>query len=103
LVKKHSVPPKVYLLEEGILETLYELRDNGFNLAVITNGFEKYQKPVMDVLGLTHAFNAIITPENAGFGKPQVERVKGLFEDDSKIIAHIGDRLDHDVLLANKA
>ncbi|WP_036688565.1 HAD family hydrolase [Paucisalibacillus globulus] len=102
MVIKHSIPSKVYLLEEGILEILYGLRDSGFSLAVITNGFEKYQKPVMDVLRLTHAFDAIITPEKVGFGKPQVEMVKGLLEADNEIIAHIGDRLDHDVVLANK-
>ncbi|WP_042146774.1 HAD family hydrolase [Paucisalibacillus sp. EB02] len=102
LVRKHSVPPKIFLLEDGVVETLQELKEKGFSLAVVTNGFEKYQKPVMDVLGLTNFFEAVITPEKVGFGKPQLEMVEGLLEGGSEIIAHVGDRLDHDVVLANE-
>ena len=62
--------PKVYLLEKSVCEVLGELKRNGFSLAVVTNGFTKYQLPVMNVLKLTEHFDLIVTPEEAGFAKP---------------------------------
>jgi putative hydrolase of the HAD superfamily len=101
LVKKHSIRPKVFLLEDGVEATLLQLKEKGFSLAVVTNGFEKYQKPVMDVLGLTNLFDVIITPEKVGYGKPQIEMMASLLQDGDELVAHVGDRLDHDVVFAN--
>lgn len=98
LVQKHSEQPKVYLLENDILETLDQLVFNGFSLAVITNGFKKYQLPVMNELGLTDYFQKIITPEKMGVGKPDPRMFAPL---KGNIFAHVGDRLDHDVQAAN--
>ena len=64
--------PNSYLLEDSICEVLAELRRNGFSLAVVTNGFTKYQLPVMNELKLTEHFDLIVTPEEAGFAKPDV-------------------------------
>ncbi|WP_047983614.1 HAD family hydrolase [Ornithinibacillus californiensis] len=102
LVRQHSVPPKVYLLEADVIDAMLVLRNSGYAIATVTNGFEKYQKPVMDVLGLTDLFDTIITPEKVGYGKPRVEMVDSLSDTDNEIIAHVGDRLDHDVWLANE-
>lgn len=102
LVIKHSIRPKVYLLERNVLQALGKLREQGFHLAVVTNGFEKYQKPVMDELGLTALFDVIITPEKVGYGKPQTSMVNQLQAANNEIIAHVGDRIDHDVVFANE-
>jgi putative hydrolase of the HAD superfamily len=102
LVRKHSVPPKVSLLEDNLIKGLQGLKEHGYSLGVVTNGFEKYQKPVMDALGLTKIFDVVITPEKVGYGKPQMEMVEELLHGGNEIIAHVGDRLDHDVVLANK-
>ncbi|MEN2465724.1 HAD-IA family hydrolase [Ornithinibacillus sp. JPR2-1] len=102
LVIKHTIPPKVYLLEENSLQNLQILREKGFHLAVVTNGFEKYQKPVMDALGLTSLFDVILTPDKARYGKPQINMVKELHDTTNEIVAHVGDRLDHDVTMANE-
>ncbi|MGE8203070.1 HAD family hydrolase [Heyndrickxia sp. NPDC080065] len=101
LVRKHSTLPKIYLLEENILHTLQMLIDRGYSLAAVTNGFYKYQFPVMKTLGLDQYFEEIITPEKAGYGKPDVRIFDGLKQNGDVITAHIGDRLDHDVQLAN--
>lgn len=99
LVRKHCVPPKVHLLEQGIPETLRKLRGEGFALAVVTNGFYKYQAPVMEVLGILELFEAIITPERAGTGKPDPAIFQHL---PGEVLAHVGDRLDQDVHPANQ-
>lgn len=100
LVRKHCVDPKVHLLEPGILEVLEELKRLGYSLAVVTNGFYKFQAPVMEVLGLLDMFEVVITPERVGTGKPDPEILQSL---PGKVVAHVGDRLDHDVQLANRS
>ena len=97
IVKKHCVPGSVYLLEEGIIEVLKELKLRGYSLAVITNGYSKFQLPVMEALGMTPYFEKIITPDMIGYAKPD-ERV---FMELDDVVAHIGDRIDHDIIPAN--
>ena len=92
--------PNIYLLEDSICKVLDELKRSGFSLAVVTNGFTKYQLPVMNVLKLTEHFDLIITPEEAGFAKPD-KRVYSSVLELGEIHAHVGDRIDHDVISAN--
>ncbi|GIP38845.1 hypothetical protein J31TS4_21250 [Paenibacillus sp. J31TS4] len=102
LVRKHCVSPKIFLLEEAVLPVLRRLREQGYSLATVTNGFFKYQSPVMEALGLYDCFEEIVTPERAGCGKPDEAILDGLRQS-GEIVAHVGDRLDHDVGLANRA
>lgn len=98
IVIKHCVVPKIHLLEDGILPALRELRNRGLGVAAVTNGFFKYQYPVMEKLGLAELFDVVVTPERAGTGKPDPAILRMV---EGKVIAHVGDRLDHDVQLAN--
>jgi len=100
MVRKHAVPPKVRLLESGIVDSLTEMKARGFSLAVVTNGYYKFQAPVMEALGLLSLFDEVVTPERAGTGKPDPAILQGL---GGQTIAHVGDRLDHDVQLANRS
>lgn len=100
LVRKHSVPPKVKLLESRILADLQAMKARGYSLAVVTNGYYKYQAPVMEAVGLLPLFDEVVTPERVGSGKPDPAILRGL---GGQVVAHVGDRLDHDVLLANRS
>lgn len=100
LVLKHCVTPKVYLLEEEIPHVLQTLKDEGYSLAVATNGFYKYQAPVLQAIGIYDYFDKVITPEMVGTGKPDVGMLKEF--DPQTIAAHVGDRIDHDIYLANQ-
>jgi HAD superfamily hydrolase (TIGR01549 family) len=102
LVLKHAAAPKIYLLEQTVIPVLERLKRSGYSLATVTNGFYKYQYPVMEQLGLSGLFDAIITPEIMGCGKPDVRILRSLLES-GQLVAHVGDRLDHDVYLANEA
>lgn len=102
LVLKHSLVPKIYVLEDAVLPTLRRLKEQGFSLATVTNGFYKYQYPVMKELGLSEWFDEIITPEKVGCGKPDINMLRGL-QESGQIVAHVGDRLDHDIYLANES
>jgi putative hydrolase of the HAD superfamily len=99
IVQKHSVPPKIRLLEEDVPAVLAALQAKGYALAAVTNGFYKYQYPVMEALGLAEYFAAVVTPERAGAGKPDPAILRPL---GGEVVAHVGDRLDHDVQLANR-
>lgn len=100
MVLKHCVAPKVYLLEEGIPQVLGQLKEQGYRLAVATNGFMKYQAPVLKAIGIYEYFEKIITPELVGTGKPDIGMLKEL--DPQMIAAHVGDRVDHDICMANE-
>ncbi|MBS4177950.1 HAD family hydrolase [Lederbergia citrea] len=100
LVKKHCQAPAIYLLEECIPSVLKKLREKGYSLAAVTNGFLKYQLPVMDALDLTQHFDEIITPEKVGCAKPDM-RIFDSLKSTGEITAHVGDRIEHDVQCAN--
>ena len=99
LVKKHSISPKIKLLEENVLEVLEKLKNSGYRLAIITNGYAKYQQPVVEYLQLSGLFDCFITPEQGNCAKPDVKIVESLMKK-GEVVAHVGDRVDHDVYLA---
>ncbi|WP_274653208.1 HAD family hydrolase [Paenibacillus humicola] len=102
LVLKHAVPPKIYLLDDTVIPALDELRREGYKLAAVTNGYYAYQFPVLRSLGLAERLDEIVTPERAGFAKPDTRILDGLRRRGT-IAAHVGDRLDHDAALARAA
>jgi FMN phosphatase YigB (HAD superfamily) len=103
LVLKHATPSKVYALEETMLDSLQKMKGKGYQLAVATNGYYAYQYPVLEALQLHTVFDEIITPDTAGFAKPNPLMLQVLQQKhNGNIVAHVGDRLDHDVVMANQ-
>lgn len=100
IVKNHATEGKVYLLDEEVIPVLEQLRARGYTLVAATNGFLKYQLPVMDFLGLTPRFDHVLTPDITGYAKPDPRMLNSIFTD-GQIVAHVGDRVDHDVYMAN--
>ena len=101
LVHKHCTDGKVYLLDEHVIGTLQALKRNGYQLAVVTNGYYKYQAPVLKKLAIYDYFDLIVTPERSGYAKPDA-RILDEVVRQGEIIAHVGDRLDHDIIMANE-
>ncbi|SMF88876.1 haloacid dehalogenase superfamily, subfamily IA, variant 1 with third motif having Dx(3-4)D or Dx(3-4)E [Paenibacillus uliginis N3/975] len=101
LVVTHSVEPKVYLLDDTVIPALRRLKEEGYDLAAVTNGYYKYQYPVMKALGLTEWLDVIVTPERTGYAKPNIRMLDSLLSE-GELVAHVGDRLDHDVTIANQ-
>ncbi len=54
----------------GVRETLALLRENGVRLALVTGSNKKSVTKVIDEAGLEDAFDAIVTGEDTGRGKP---------------------------------
>lgn len=85
----------------GALELLSDLTSQGHHLRSLTNGYHKYQYPVLKALGLAHFFERILTPEQAGFAKPQPEFYAWARQGANLPHVHIGDTVIHDIWGAN--
>jgi FMN phosphatase YigB (HAD superfamily) len=99
LVEKHACVGKVWLFSD-VLPAMDRLTQAGAHMVAATNGFTRYQRPVTDCLGLTPYFGGFYTPEEMRYAKPQTAFFQ--FGKDRRVI-HVGDRLDQDVLGANRA
>jgi FMN phosphatase YigB (HAD superfamily) len=83
----------------GAWTGLQRLASAGIRLVATTNGYHAFQWPVLERLGVADFFEAVVTPDVAGFAKPD-PRVFGVVPG---VQAHVGDVLLHDVLGANLA
>jgi phosphoglycolate phosphatase len=54
----------------GLVNFLTQARDNGVKLAVCTNKLESLSIRLLDALGLSHHFGAIVGPDTIGIAKP---------------------------------
>ena len=102
LVRSYCTKEHIYYYP-GVPETLDILSKQGHTLVALTNGYKKYQLPVLEGLSIARFFTEICTPEVCGFAKPEV----GLFLEPRKRYGkphvHIGDTVIHDVWGANQA
>ena len=69
-------------------------------IAAITNGFNKYQAPVLQALSLEKYFDSIITPDKARAVKPDEEMFSSLKTGDEWL--HVGDSVLMDILGASR-
>jgi len=106
LVRHYCTVPGMIARLEGAYEALDTLRSAGCMLAVVTNGYLKYQAPVLEALGLFGFFSAIITPEQVGAAKPK----PGIFHkawagctEGQNPPVHVGDDIIHDAWGAKMA
>ncbi len=100
LIKKYLKKPYIHLYQDG-KELLNKLQEANIELYVVTNGYYKYQYPVLEALGIDEYFSEIITTDRAQAVKPQSKIFKSqLTETDNWI--HIGDSPLMDVYGANK-
>lgn len=98
LVEEGSAQGHVHALP-GAHQALHLLRERGLRTVALTNGYRRYQWPVLEALGLAPLFDDLESPEAHGYAKPQPE----LFHAVGEVLAHVGDTLEHDVLGANLA
>lgn len=90
----------------GTLEVLGYLKDKGYTLHLITNGFEQTQFRKLQYCGLGPFFTQVVTSEKAGSLKPD----RGIFEYALKMAGSlpvealmVGDALEVDILGAQQA
>lgn len=101
LVRHYCTQPDMIWRLPSAYESLSALAELGYTTAVVTNGFRKYQLPVLEALGLADFFSFILTPEAAGYAKPSPEIFQAAWE--GKMPIHVGDDLVHDAWGARNA
>lgn len=112
MVEKYcTMPGYVSLCDKDVPEVLDILRSKGGRLVILTNGFLRYQRPVLESLGLLSKFDIIVTPTEIGTVKPDPEAFEGVLrltqtmETDATDLygVVVGDSLSQDIWGANKA
>ncbi|MFZ9660480.1 MAG: YjjG family noncanonical pyrimidine nucleotidase [Chitinophagaceae bacterium] len=99
------LPTKKNLFEDT-LDILNFLKDKGYSMHLITNGFEKTQWQKIRISGLEGYFEHVITSEAAGIMKPHLEIFEYAFKitgATAQTSVMIGDTLDADIEGGNKA
>ncbi len=64
-----TLPTKSYLIE-GAMDLLNHVSQNGYELHIITNGFNDIQERKIESAGISHFFKQVVTFENANAKKP---------------------------------
>ncbi len=78
------------------------LRSAGWHVAILTNGWRRYQEPVLRHSGLLAAIDAIVTSDDVGCAKPAGPIFAAARAGAAEHV-HVGDRIDHDVIGGNAA
>lgn len=65
-----EISPRQTLLFPGTLETLTDLKAQGYKMHIITNGFAEVQHIKLEQSGLSPFFDVIVCSEAVGFNKP---------------------------------
>ena len=102
LVEKYCHNPYIKRYTDGV-NLLKKLNNQNYKLKVVTNGYYKYQYPVLNNLELSPYFSEIVTCDKAESAKPEKEIfLKALEKYNSKNWIHIGDSVLMDVYGTNK-
>ncbi|WP_166355125.1 HAD family hydrolase [Phytoactinopolyspora limicola] len=101
-VRRHAVPGKVRLLHEHTVPVLRGLREAGWRVSILTNGFRVYQEPVLRSTGLWDEVDGVVTTDDIGRAKPDRRAFVAALGEATTTV-HVGDRIDHDVQGARQA
>lgn len=97
----HSYCRLPYIAAYGdVVPALETLRERADSLWWISNGFARYQLPVVEALGLEGYFDGYFAPELHGAVKPQTELFRAAIAEAGQPPAagvHVGDRFTDDV------
>ena len=97
----HSYCRLPYIAVYGdVVPALETLRERADSLWWISNGFARYQLPVVEALGLEGYFDGYFAPELHGAVKPQTELFRAAIAEAGQPPAagvHVGDRFTDDV------
>ncbi len=102
LVRYYCGLPGMVRSLPGAHEVLRSLKSRGHTLVVVSNGYHKYQLPVLRTLGLDVYFSDIYTPEQVGAAKPSPGIFHAAWHGECAPV-HVGDDIVHDAYGARAA
>jgi putative hydrolase of the HAD superfamily len=89
----------------GAIDTLGRFRENGFRMALVTNGSSAFQRQKIERFGLAPFFDFILIEGEFGFGKPDERVYLHTLEQLNVMAAEawmVGDDLERDVEASQK-
>ena len=98
----HVRDSRTRLLHEQTFERLTALHDAGWRVVVLTNGWRRYQEPILDGIGMLSAIDQLLTADDIGQPKPSAAAFAAARGDATRHV-HVGDRIDHDIVGGNAA
>lgn len=93
-------------LFEGSIEVLTALKEAGFRMVILTNGFEEVQHIKVEKSGLSDFFESVITSDEMGYKKPHPAAFRIALEMvgvESSDVVMIGDNIEADIEGGKKA
>ena len=84
-----------------VKDFLIELKQKGYKLGLITDGFSVTQRNKIKSLGLENVFDLVIISEEFGFEKPCEENYKVFHQFNSDFYYYIGDNFNKDFVAPN--
>ena len=90
----------------GLLPMLSELKDEGYSLGIVTNGFGEFQSRSIDGLGIRRYLDAVLISDVEGVRKPQLEifqRAMDTLDVCAADSTFVGDNPDADIAGAKSA
>ncbi|HID47173.1 MAG TPA: TIGR02253 family HAD-type hydrolase [Methanothermococcus okinawensis] len=87
------------------IKTLIELKKIGLKLGVITDGITIKQWEKLIRLGIADFFDDVVTSEEYGLGKPNIEFYRYALKKmnlKGEEVVYVGDRIDKDIIPASK-
>jgi putative hydrolase of the HAD superfamily len=83
-------------------EGLEQLREDGWRVVALTNGWLRFQESMLAATGLRDAFDEVITSDRVGRAKPAPDMFLAA-RGHARCHVHVGDRYDHDIAGGNAA
>jgi putative hydrolase of the HAD superfamily len=106
LVAYHNTKRSHLKPYDDIIPAIERLRASGYRIGVISDGLSVKQWEKLIRLGVEDMFDSVVISEDAGVEKPDTtifEKACNELEVPAEECIYIGDRLDTDILGANKA
>lgn len=101
-LNEHVDRNETRLLHDRTFESLQELRSAGWRVVVLTNGWRRYQEPILRGIGMLDVIDELLAADDVGIPKPSpaaFATARGA----AKVHVHVGDRVDHDIVGGNAA
>ncbi len=105
IITYHNVKFALLRPYPDTIKTLIELKNMGLKLGVITDGITIKQWEKLIRLGIVDFFDDVITSEEFGLGKPNIEFFEygiNKMELNPNETVYVGDRVDRDIIPAKK-
>lgn len=106
LVAYHNTKKLYVKPYDDTMPTLERLKERGYKVGVVSNGLAIKQWEKLTRLGLSNAFDKVVVSEEVGIWKPEagvfLKACEGLSVEPEECV-YVGDRLDTDILGANRA